>query len=101
MAAKITLKLASRSKLMGEDTPEHCQFKLFCDDFWPTNILVNENSENVAVIDWDFTDAGIPRLYIIKLSVNDLIKMGNALSLMRIHIKQCDLALPPFLAKVQ
>ncbi|KAH8804852.1 hypothetical protein F5884DRAFT_797440 [Xylogone sp. PMI_703] len=32
-------------------------FKLFCDDFRPTNVLVNENDEIAGVIDWEFTYA--------------------------------------------
>ncbi|KAF3481571.1 uncharacterized protein GIQ15_04330 [Arthroderma uncinatum] len=52
---KILLKLAEKSKLTCEDTPDHREFKLFCDDLRPTNILLDENSKVVAVIDWEFT----------------------------------------------
>jgi len=33
-------------------------FKLLCDDFHPGNILVNNDMEVVAVIDWEWTYAG-------------------------------------------
>ncbi|EGD95589.1 hypothetical protein TESG_03061 [Trichophyton tonsurans CBS 112818] len=54
---KILLKLARQSKLTGEDTLDRCEFKLFCDDLRPTNILINENYKVVAVIDWEFAYA--------------------------------------------
>ncbi|KAL2799432.1 hypothetical protein BJX66DRAFT_333332 [Aspergillus keveii] len=36
-------------------------FKLFCDDFGPGNVLVNDELEIVAVIDWDFCYAATPQ----------------------------------------
>ncbi|TAQ88671.1 hypothetical protein B7494_g2994 [Chlorociboria aeruginascens] len=32
-------------------------FKLFCDDFRPSNVLVDDNDKIVGVIDWEFTYA--------------------------------------------
>ena len=32
-------------------------FKLFCDDFRPSNVLVDDNDKIVSVIDWEFTYA--------------------------------------------
>ncbi|EFE41029.1 hypothetical protein TRV_04227 [Trichophyton verrucosum HKI 0517] len=52
---KIVLKLAEQSKLMGQDTIDHNKYRLFCDDLRPTNVLIDENSKVVAVIDWEFT----------------------------------------------
>lgn len=52
---KIVLKLAEQSKLMGQDTIDHNEYRLFCDDLRPTNVLIDENSKVVAVIDWEFT----------------------------------------------
>ncbi|KAM5437060.1 hypothetical protein MferCBS31731_005715 [Microsporum ferrugineum] len=56
---KILLKLTrqSKSNLMDEATSARREFKLFCDDLRPTNILVDEHSKIVAVIDWEFTYA--------------------------------------------
>jgi aminoglycoside phosphotransferase (APT) family kinase protein len=36
-------------------------FKLFCDDFGPGNVLVNDSLEIVAVIDWEFCYAAPPQ----------------------------------------
>ncbi|KAJ0420502.1 hypothetical protein BJY00DRAFT_323757 [Aspergillus carlsbadensis] len=36
-------------------------FKLFCDDFGPGNVLVNDECEIVAVIDWEFCYAVPPQ----------------------------------------
>ncbi|KAK7438495.1 hypothetical protein CaCOL14_011870 [Colletotrichum acutatum] len=37
-------------------------FRLWCDDFRPANILVNENDDIAAVFDWEFTFAGPTQL---------------------------------------
>ncbi|OBS20355.1 hypothetical protein FPOA_06727 [Fusarium poae] len=39
-------------------TPDSCDdFRLWCDDFRPVNLLLNQEDEIVAAIDWEFTYA--------------------------------------------
>ncbi|EFR04010.1 hypothetical protein MGYG_07015 [Nannizzia gypsea CBS 118893] len=54
---KILLKLAGQSKFTHEDALDRREFRLFCDDLRPTNVLIDENFKVVAVIDWEFTYA--------------------------------------------
>ena len=49
-------KLATEGKLQDAES-ENGPFYLWCDDFRPGNILVNENFRILAVIDWEFTYA--------------------------------------------
>lgn len=32
----------------------HGLFKLFCDDLWPGNVLVDDNLRLTGVVDWEF-----------------------------------------------
>ncbi|KAJ5183701.1 hypothetical protein N7492_001317 [Penicillium capsulatum] len=53
-------KLARDHKLTGRRgplSPDHGSFKLWCDDFRPANVLVDEESKITGVMDWEFTYA--------------------------------------------
>lgn len=51
-------RLAKDKKLSLPDY-ENGPFKLWCDDFRPANVLLNENMHTIAgVVDWEFTYAG-------------------------------------------
>ncbi|KAK2813725.1 hypothetical protein FQN50_000123 [Emmonsiellopsis sp. PD_5] len=56
MVRKILLKFARASHL-GLDQSTSKKFQLYCDDLRPSNMLVDENLNVVAVIDWEFTYA--------------------------------------------
>jgi hypothetical protein len=49
-------KLA-RGKKLSLPGYEHGSFKLWCDDFRPANVLLNEDMRIAGVVDWEFTYA--------------------------------------------
>lgn len=53
---KLFQKLASEKKLLS-DKYEKGPFKFWCDDLRPSNILLNDNLDIVAVINWEFSYA--------------------------------------------
>ena len=56
ISRKLFIKLAAESRLHNHDT-DSGPFKLFCDDLRPTNILLDDDMNIAAVIDWEFTYA--------------------------------------------
>lgn len=51
-------KLSRERRLTSCSTGDHQgPFKIWCDDFRPTNVLLNSNLQIVGVIDWEFTYA--------------------------------------------
>ncbi|KAL7919503.1 phosphotransferase family protein [Trichoderma austrokoningii] len=56
IARQLFRKLAADNRL-AEQEFEHGPFPLWCDDFRPANVLVDENDKVVAAIDWEFTYA--------------------------------------------
>lgn len=56
VARQLFLKLAQDKRLTNPSL-ENGPFKIWCDDFRPANILLNNNSEIVGVVDWEFTYA--------------------------------------------
>jgi hypothetical protein len=55
-ARKLFQKLAGEKKLVS-DVYDKGPFKFWCDDLRPSNILLDENLQIVAVIDWEFSYA--------------------------------------------
>lgn len=56
VARKLFQRLAQERKLTSS-THDAGPFKLWCDDFRPSNVLVNANLQIVGVVDWEFTYA--------------------------------------------
>ena len=50
--------MLARDKKLSLPCCENGPFKLWCDDFRPANILLNENMHIAGVVDWEFTYAG-------------------------------------------
>ena len=61
IARKLVCSLASKSQII-DPSNDTGPFKLFCDDFRPSNILLDDDMRITAVIDWEFTYAA-PREY--------------------------------------
>lgn len=57
VARQLFYKVARDKKLCLPNC-ENGPFKLWCDDFRPVNILLNENMHIAGVVDWEFTYAG-------------------------------------------
>ena len=57
VARQLFYKLA-RDKKWSLPCCENGPFKLWCDDFRPANVLLNENMHITGVVDWEFTYAG-------------------------------------------
>jgi aminoglycoside phosphotransferase (APT) family kinase protein len=57
IARQLFYKLA-RDKKLSLPCCENGPFKLWCDDFRPANILLNENMHIAGVVDWEFTYSG-------------------------------------------
>ena len=57
VARKLFCKLATENRLRDHTIPDCGAFKLFCDDLRPTNVLLDDNMNITAVIDWEFTYA--------------------------------------------
>lgn len=48
----------ARDKKLSLPSFENGPFKLWCDDFRPANVLLNEDTYIAGVVDWEFTYAG-------------------------------------------
>ena len=53
--ARVRFRELAEKQSFTSSTTDRGPFKLWCDDFRPTNILVNSNLQIVGVIDWEFT----------------------------------------------
>ncbi|PLB52101.1 phosphotransferase family protein, partial [Aspergillus steynii IBT 23096] len=56
IARQLFRKLA-RNKRLTDPVFENGPFKLWCDDFRPANVLLNQGMEIAGVVDWEFTYA--------------------------------------------
>lgn len=56
LSRQLFRKVAAERRLVSPDT-NMGPFKLWCDDFRPVNILINEHNRIVGVVDWEFTYA--------------------------------------------
>lgn len=57
IARHLFRKIIAEKQFPATPRLEPKPFKLFCDDFQPSNVLVDDNNEIVGVIDWEFTYA--------------------------------------------
>ncbi|KAL3418436.1 phosphotransferase family protein [Phlyctema vagabunda] len=55
VARHLFRKIVSDGQFPSPPQPETKPFKLFCDDFRPSNVLVDEECKIVGVIDWEFS----------------------------------------------
>ena len=56
MARRLFLKLA-KDKRLSRPCDENGPFKLWCDDFRPTNVLLGKDLHIAGAVDWEFTNA--------------------------------------------
>lgn len=75
------------------------QFKLFCDDFRPSNILVDESLRIVAVLDWEFTYAApssftySPPWWLLLRGLDSWVDSNNLEDFLRLYRPRLDLFL--------
>ncbi|KAJ5634065.1 hypothetical protein N7528_001907 [Penicillium herquei] len=57
IARSLFRKLAHENKLTKQGSQNDGPFKLWCDDFRPANVLINNEFKITGVVDWEFTYA--------------------------------------------
>ncbi|RAK97357.1 uncharacterized protein BO80DRAFT_428349 [Aspergillus ibericus CBS 121593] len=55
--ARYLFRKLAREKRLTDPEYEAGPFKLWCDDFHPSNVLINKHNTIVGVVDWEFTYA--------------------------------------------
>ena len=57
IARSLFRRLAQERRLARRGSQDQGPFKIWCDDFRPANVLINEESKITGVMDWEFTYA--------------------------------------------